>query len=65
LKNVNINEIESLFDHNRYTVGLGNVISDKLRVELRYKIISFVDPALKSFVKEIDVLRIRLYYQFK
>jgi uncharacterized protein DUF2490 len=65
LKNVNINEIESLFDHNRYTVGLGNVISDKLRVELRYKIISFADPALKSFVKEIDVLRIRLYYQFK
>lgn len=64
LTDLNKNEVVSLFDHNRITIGVGSQISEKIKVELRSKLISFVNPVLNSYVREIGVMRIRLYYQF-
>lgn len=64
LTNINSNNLGKVFDHNRFTLGIGNKINNKFRAEIKYKVLSFVDPALKDFVREIDVIRIRLYWQF-
>lgn len=65
LKDVNKNDVASLFDHNRFTIGIGSAIGDKFSTEVRYKLISFIDPVLKSYVREVNVLRVRFYYQFR
>jgi hypothetical protein len=64
LRDLNDNEVGRLVDHNRYTLGIGNHITDRFRAEVRYKLINTVDPLTNSFIREINVLRIRLYYRF-
>ena len=64
LRDLNNNELGKLVDHNRYTIGVGNQITEQFRAEIRFKLINAVDPLLKSFIREINVLRIRLYYRF-
>ncbi len=56
---------ESILDHTRLTVGIGNQINEKFRIDLRYAIHSFVNPTFNDLAREVDVLRLRLYYQFK
>jgi len=65
LRDLNDNEFGRLIDHNRYTLGIGNHITDSFRAEVRFKLINTVDPLTNSFIREINVLRIRLYYRFK
>ena len=65
LTNINSSDLGRLFDHNRFTVGIGNKINHKFKAELRYKVLSFVDPTVKNYIREIDVLRIRLYWQIE
>lgn len=65
LRDLNDNEFGRLVDHNRYTLGIGNHITDSFRAEVRFKLINTVDPLTNSFIREINVLRIRLYYRFK
>ncbi len=64
LRDLNDNEFGRLVDHNRYTLGIGNHITDSFRAEVRFKLINTVDPLTNSFIREINVLRIRLYYRF-
>lgn len=64
LRNLGSPELSRLIDHNRYTFGIGNNISDRLRAEIRYKYINAVDPLTSSFIREINIIRIRLYYKF-
>ena len=64
LRDLNDNEFGKLGDHNRYTLGIGNQITDRFRAEIRFKLIDIVDPLIKSYVREINVLRIRFYYRF-
>ena len=64
LRDLNDNEFGKLVDHNRYTLGLGNQITDHFRAEVRFKLINTIDPLLNSFIREINALRIRLYYRF-
>ena len=64
LRDLNDNEFGKLVDHNRYTLGVGNQITERFRAEIRFKLINTVDPLLNSFIREISVLRIRLYYHF-
>lgn len=63
LTNINSSDLGRIFDHNRITLGIGNTINDNFRIEFRYKVLSFADPILKDFIREIDVLRMRLYWQ--
>jgi len=56
--------IGKLIDHNRYTVGLGNHITDRFKADIEYKLINFVDPVLNTLLSDFNVLRIRLYYNF-
>ncbi len=65
LTNINDSDLGRLFDHHRVTVGVGNLINDKFRIELKYKILSVANPVSKTFINEIDVIRLRLYYQIK
>ena len=64
LRDLNNNEFGKLADHNRYTLGIGNYITDRFRAEVRFKLINTVDPLTKNYIREINVLRIRLYYRF-
>lgn len=64
LRDLNNNEFGILADHNRYTLGIGNQITDKFRADIRFKLINTVDPLTKNYIREINVLRIRLYYRF-
>jgi Protein of unknown function (DUF2490) len=64
LRDLGNNELGRLQDHNRYTLGIGNQISEQFRAEIRVKLINIVDPAINSFIREINILRVRLYYQF-
>lgn len=64
LRDITNSELGTLVDHNRYTFGFGNHITEQFRAEVRFKIISLVDPVTSSFVREINVIRVRLYYQF-
>jgi hypothetical protein len=64
LRDLNNNELGRLADHNRYTIGAGNQVTDNFRAEVRFKIINTVDPLAKSFIREISVVRVRLYYHF-
>ena len=65
LRDLNDNEFGRLADHNRYSIGLGNQISDKFKIEARFKLINTVDAFTKNYIREINVLRIRLYYRFE
>jgi hypothetical protein len=62
LRDLNNNEFGKLVDHNRYTLGIGNQVTERLRAELRFKLINTIDPLLNSFIREINVLRIRIYF---
>ena len=64
LRDIENNEIGKLGDHNRYTIGIGNHINDRFRAEMRFKIINSVDPIINSYVREVNVIRVRLYYKF-
>ena len=64
LRDLNDNELGKLIDHNRYTIGVGNQITERFRAEIRFKLINTVDPLLSSFIREINVLRLRIYYRF-
>ena len=64
LRDIENNEIGKLGDHNRYTIGIGNHINDRFRAEIRFKIINSVDPIINSYVREVNVIRVRLYYKF-
>lgn len=64
LRDINNNELGQLADHNRYTLGVGNHITDNFRAEVRFKLINITDPLTSSYIREINVLRIRLYYRF-
>lgn len=63
LRDLNNNEFGKLGDHNRYTLGIGNYITDRFRAEVRFKLINVVDPLTNNYIREINVLRIRLYYR--
>lgn len=52
-----------LIDHNRYTFGIGNHVSDRFQIDIRYKLINFIDPMLYTFISDLNVLRIRIYYK--
>jgi len=64
LRDINQNTIGRLIDHNRYTIGVGNHVSERFRAEVRLKIINLVDPDINEFVRDIGVLRLRFYYKF-
>jgi hypothetical protein len=64
LRDLDDNEFGRLVDHNRYTLGVGNQITDKLKAEIKFKLINTVDPLTKIYIREINVLRIRIYYRF-
>ena len=64
LRDFNNNELGRLADHNRYTIGLGNHVTENFRAEVRFKLINIVDPLINSFISEISVVRVRLYYRF-
>ena len=64
LRDINNNEFGRLADHNRYTLGIGNQITDNFKAEIRFKLINIVDPLTNNYIREINVLRIRLYYRF-
>ena len=64
LRDINNNELGTLADHNRYTIGLGNHITEQFKADIRFKIISLSDPITASFIREVEVIRIRFYYQF-
>ena len=64
LRDINNDELGTLVDHNRYTIGLGNHITEQFKADVRFKIISLSDPITSSFIREIEVIWVRLYYQF-
>lgn len=64
LRDLNQDELGRLVDHNRYTIGAGNQITEKLRVDVRFKLINVVDPLVDQLIPEINLLRIRVYYRF-
>jgi Protein of unknown function (DUF2490) len=64
LRDIGQNELGRLLDHNRYTLGIGSQISKQFRADIRVKLINIVDPTIKNFVREINILRVRLYYRF-
>ncbi len=63
LRDVNNDELGRLFDHDRFTFGIGNHITDRFRADLRYRFINLVEITSNTFVREFNVLRVRLYYQ--
>ena len=63
LRDLNNDEFGKLADHNRYTLGIGNQVSERLSAEIRIKLINIVDPILNSYIREINVLRVRIYYR--
>ena len=64
LRDISNNDLGTLVDHNRYTFGLGNHITEQFRADVRFKIITLVDPVTSSFIREVNIIRVRLYYQF-
>jgi uncharacterized protein DUF2490 len=53
-----------LADHNRYTLGVGNNVTKQFRAEVRFKLIDLIDPNINEFIREINIVRLRLYYRF-
>ena len=63
LRDINNWHLPVIFDHDRLIFALGNTINDSWRLELQYMII-YLNQTLQMFIPDIDVLRIRLYYNF-
>lgn len=64
LRDISNDKLNALIDHNRYMIGIGNRINDKLRAELQYQIIYGNSKALASLVRDIDMIRVRVFYKF-
>ena len=64
LGDVNNDIFGRLIDHNRFTIGVGCPINDQFSIEVEYKIFNVMDLIQDSFVKEIEVLRLEVYYLF-
>ena len=63
LRDLDDEKLGRLIDHNRYTFGIGNHVSDRFQVDIRYKLINFLDPTLNTFISNLNVIRIRFYYK--
>jgi uncharacterized protein DUF2490 len=64
LRDLGKSELGRLLDHNRYTLGIGNQISEQFRADIRVKFINIIDPSINSFIREINIVRVRFYYKF-
>ena len=65
LRDLNDEEISVFIDGDRFMIGLGSLWTDKLRTELQFQIMALNDPAIKKFIRDVDLIRIRAYYQFR
>lgn len=65
LRDISKAEILKLFNQNRITLALGSEVTERLKIDARLKIMSFVNPLNNNFVRDLDVLRIRIFYKIK
>jgi hypothetical protein len=65
LRDLNDEDISVLIDGDRFMIGFGSLLSEKLRSELQFQVMALHDPAIKKFIRNIDLIRIRAYYQFR
>jgi len=65
LRDLNDEDIGLLIDHNRFMIGLGAQVNEKLRTELQFQIMGLKEAQLSTVIREVTLLRARVFYKIK
>lgn len=65
LRDLNDEDVSVLINGDRFMVGIGSLLSEKLRTELQFQVMALNDPVIQKFIRNIDLIRVRVYYQFR
>ncbi len=64
LRNINDRSLAVIFDSERLVFALGGSLTTRLRAEVQYMLINYNDTTWQKFIREKNVLRIKVFYQF-